>query len=79
MFFFLKYYVDIRCLHVKVVEEPVGSTGPEEIGALCAYQHFENLRNFVVAVQDLGLPTFEPSDLQQAHSFFFFFFLYIYP
>ncbi|KAF3334553.1 kinesin-4-like protein [Carex littledalei] len=49
----------------QVVEEPVGSTGPEEIAALCAYQHFENLRNFVVAVQDLGLPTFEPSDLQQ--------------
>ncbi|KAJ1687665.1 hypothetical protein LUZ63_019055 [Rhynchospora breviuscula] len=49
----------------QVVEDPAGSTAPEEVAALCAYQHFENLRNFLVAVQDLGLPTFEPSDLQQ--------------
>lgn len=60
------FFFEIRCLHVQVVEDSVGSTAPEELAALCAYQHFENLRNFLVAVQDLGIPTFEPSDLQQA-------------
>ncbi|KAH0469969.1 hypothetical protein IEQ34_001527 [Dendrobium chrysotoxum] len=32
---------------------------------LSAYQYFENVRNFLVAVQDIGLPTFEVSDLEQ--------------
>ncbi|CAA6669134.1 unnamed protein product [Spirodela intermedia] len=33
--------------------------------ALSAYQYFENVRNFLVAVQDKGLPTFEASDLEK--------------
>lgn len=33
--------------------------------ALSAYQYFENVRNFLVSVQDMGLPTFEASDLEQ--------------
>ncbi|GFZ04542.1 P-loop nucleoside triphosphate hydrolases superfamily protein with CH (Calponin Homology) domain-containing protein [Actinidia rufa] len=33
--------------------------------ALSAYQYFENVRNFLVAVQEMGLPTFEASDLEQ--------------
>ncbi|KAJ3669469.1 hypothetical protein LUZ60_011419 [Juncus effusus] len=49
----------------QVVEDPVGSTVPDEVAALRAYQHFENLRNFLVAMQELGLPTFESSDLEQ--------------
>ena len=33
--------------------------------ALYAYQYFENVRNFLVAVEEMGLPTFEASDLEQ--------------
>ncbi|KAG0481012.1 hypothetical protein HPP92_011870 [Vanilla planifolia] len=33
--------------------------------ALSAYQYFENVRNFLVAVQEKGLPTFEVSDLEE--------------
>lgn len=35
--------------------------------ALSAFQYFENVRNFLVAVQDLGIPTFEASDLEQVN------------
>ena len=38
---------------------------PADGSALCAYQYFENLRNFLVSVQDIGLPTFELSDLEK--------------
>ncbi|KAL9261632.1 Kinesin-like protein [Drosera capensis] len=34
-------------------------------GALSAYQYFENVRNFLVAAQEIGVPTFEASDLEQ--------------
>lgn len=30
-----------------------------------AYQYFENVRNFLVAVQELKLPAFEASDLER--------------
>jgi hypothetical protein len=32
---------------------------------LSAYQYFENVRNFLVAVEEIGIPTFEASDLEQ--------------
>ena len=32
---------------------------------LPAYQYFENVRNFLVAVEDLKLPAFEASDLER--------------
>ncbi|KAL6653723.1 hypothetical protein ACP70R_008647 [Stipagrostis hirtigluma subsp. patula] len=49
----------------KVVEVPSDSTVPTDGAALCAYQYFENVRNFVMGLQDLGLPTFEASDLEK--------------
>ncbi|KAM0844616.1 hypothetical protein ACQ4PT_056921 [Festuca glaucescens] len=49
----------------KVVEAPSDTGVPADGSALCAYQYFENLRNFLVTVQDLGLPTFEHSDLEK--------------
>nr|CAB3462278.1 unnamed protein product [Digitaria exilis] len=49
----------------KVVRVPAESTVHTDGSALCAYQYFENLRNFVVVVQGLGLPTFEVSDLEK--------------
>lgn len=41
------------------------STIPADGAALCAYQYFENVRNFLTGLQDLGLPTFEVSDLEK--------------
>lgn len=32
---------------------------------LSVYQYFENVRNFLLAVEEMGLPTFEASDLEQ--------------
>lgn len=32
---------------------------------LPAYQYFENIRNFLVAVEELKLPSFEASDLER--------------
>eukprot|EP00257_Ricinus_communis_P024431 XP_015584634.1 kinesin-like protein KIN-14G [Ricinus communis] len=34
-------------------------------GALSAFQYFEYVRNFLVAVEEMGLPTFEACDLEQ--------------
>ncbi|XP_057818675.1 kinesin-like protein KIN-14L isoform X2 [Cryptomeria japonica] len=47
----------------KVVEN-IPSLCPEG-QPLSAYQYFENVRNFLVAVEELKLPTFEASDLEQ--------------
>lgn len=33
--------------------------------ALSAFQYFENVRNFLVALEEMGLPSFEASDLEQ--------------
>uniref|UniRef100_R7W147 Kinesin-4 n=1 Tax=Aegilops tauschii TaxID=37682 RepID=R7W147_AEGTA len=49
----------------KVVEVHSVSTIPSDGSALCAYQYFENVRNFLTGLQDLGLPTFEVSDLEK--------------
>lgn len=49
----------------KVVESSYDSALIPDGAALSAYQYFENVRNFLVAGQELGLPTFEASDLEQ--------------
>ncbi|XP_051132014.1 kinesin-like protein KIN-14I isoform X3 [Andrographis paniculata] len=49
----------------KVVESPCDSIQIPDGAALSAYQYFENVRNFLVAVEDMGMPTFEASDLEQ--------------
>lgn len=36
--------------------------------ALTAFQYFENVRNFLVAIQEMGIPTFEVSDLEQVRT-----------
>ncbi|THU56307.1 hypothetical protein C4D60_Mb11t15900 [Musa balbisiana] len=48
----------------KVVEAPADSALLPDGAALSAYQYFENLRNFLVSMEELGLPTFEASDLE---------------
>ncbi|GAB4835768.1 hypothetical protein Ancab_000678 [Ancistrocladus abbreviatus] len=49
----------------KVVEAPNDTVLIPDGAALMAYQYFENVRNFLVAVKEMGLPTFEASDLEQ--------------
>ncbi|GAU31643.1 hypothetical protein TSUD_38400 [Trifolium subterraneum] len=49
----------------KVVESPVDSGLIPDGAPLSAFQYFENVRNFLVAVQEIGIPTFEASDLEQ--------------
>ncbi|KAK6911624.1 Calponin homology domain, partial [Dillenia turbinata] len=49
----------------KVVEGPCESVIIPDGAALSAYQYFENLRNFLVNVEEMGIPTFEASDLEQ--------------
>ena len=34
---------------------------------LSAYQYFENVRNFLVAVEELKLPAFEASDIERVN------------
>ncbi|XVF22154.1 hypothetical protein REPUB_Repub12eG0149200 [Reevesia pubescens] len=49
----------------KVVESPCDAALIPDGAALSAFQYFENVRNFLVAGQEMGLPTFEASDLEQ--------------
>ncbi|KAL9684742.1 hypothetical protein QQ045_022183 [Rhodiola kirilowii] len=49
----------------KVVEAPQEAALISDGAALSAYQYFENVRNFLVAMQEMGLPTFDASDLEQ--------------
>lgn len=49
----------------KVVESACDSVLVPDGAALSAYQYFENVRNFLVVIQELGLPNFEASDLEQ--------------
>ncbi|XP_057548227.1 kinesin-like protein KIN-14I [Amaranthus tricolor] len=53
----------------KVVESPADSAVLPDGAALSVYQYFENVRNFLVAAEGMGLPTFEASDLEQGGSF----------
>ncbi|TVU23081.1 hypothetical protein EJB05_32817 [Eragrostis curvula] len=43
----------------------VVTNAPCDSQPLTAFQYFENIRNFLVAVQDLKLPSFEASDLEK--------------
>ncbi|PIA58345.1 hypothetical protein AQUCO_00500341v1, partial [Aquilegia coerulea] len=49
----------------KVVESPIQTT---DIAAQSAIQYFENMRNFLVAVADMKLLTFEASDIEKGGS-----------
>lgn len=48
-----------------MVEGPGDSVNVPDGAALSAFQYFENVRNFLDAVEELGLPTFEVSDLEE--------------
>lgn len=48
-----------------MVEGACDSHDTPDGAALSAYQYFENVWNFLVAMEEMGLPTFEASDLEQ--------------
>ncbi|URD92996.1 CH, partial [Musa troglodytarum] len=52
----------------KVVENPVITIQSTDAAAQSAIQYFENMRNFLVAVGDMKLLTFEASDLEKGGS-----------
>lgn len=52
-------------IYSQVVESPCDSALIPDGAALSAFQYFENVRNFLVAIQEMGVPTFEASDLEQ--------------
>lgn len=52
----------IKSIFLQVVEAP---DDVADGAALCAFQYFENIRNFLVAVEELGLPSFEASDMEK--------------
>ncbi|KAL9855828.1 Kinesin-like protein KIN-14H [Arabidopsis thaliana] len=49
----------------KVVEAPNDPLVNQDGAALSAFQYFENLRNFLVFVEEMGIPTFEVSDFEK--------------
>ncbi|KAL8553894.1 hypothetical protein ACS0TY_002239 [Phlomoides rotata] len=49
----------------KVVDTPTKSVIIPDGAALNENQYFENVRNFLVAIEEMGIPTFEVSDLEQ--------------
>ncbi|XVF41815.1 hypothetical protein PTKIN_Ptkin01aG0310900 [Pterospermum kingtungense] len=49
----------------KVVEGACDSVIVPDGAALSAFQYFENVRNFLVAIEEMGIPTFQISDLEQ--------------
>ncbi|KAI3752562.1 hypothetical protein L2E82_24596 [Cichorium intybus] len=51
----------------KVVKAPSPLLGTPDAEALAAYS--ENIKNFLIAIDNLGLPTFEPNDLEQGGYF----------
>uniref|UniRef100_A0A7N0SZI1 Uncharacterized protein n=1 Tax=Kalanchoe fedtschenkoi TaxID=63787 RepID=A0A7N0SZI1_KALFE len=48
----------------KVVETPPDAALIPDGAARLAYQYFENVRNFLVTMQEMGLPVFDASDLE---------------
>ncbi|KAJ7963561.1 Kinesin-like protein [Quillaja saponaria] len=53
---------------LKVVENPIITVQSTEGAAQSAIQYFENMRNFLMAVKDMKLLTFEASDLEKGGS-----------
>ncbi|XP_057792007.1 kinesin-like protein KIN-14I [Salvia miltiorrhiza] len=49
----------------KVVEAPSDSVIVPDGAALSAFQYFENVRNFLDSAEEMGIPVFEASDLEQ--------------
>ena len=67
-FLFCWFIIEFVGVDLKVVENhlPLQSESMSwDSQPLPAYQYFENVRNFLVAVKQLNLPAFEASDLER--------------
>lgn len=72
-FFYSSPFSHHKCLHhfvmlffLKVVDNQVAAQSfTWDSQPLPAYQYFENVRNFLVAAEELKLPAFEASDLER--------------
>lgn len=53
-----------------MVENPIIDVQATEAAAQSAIQYFENMRNFLVAVGNMKLLTFEASDLEKVFELF---------
>lgn len=62
-FFSILFLGSLVLFCAQVVVNAVLSNHPD--GAQSAFQYFENVRNFLVAIEEMGLPSFEVSDLEQ--------------
>jgi|APAra0007618257_1042622.scaffolds.fasta_scaffold00237_21 hypothetical protein len=58
-------FVLIVSVLIQVVEAPNDPLVNQDGAALSAFQYFENLRNFLVFVEEMGIPTFEVSDFEK--------------
>lgn len=56
----------------KIVENPIITVESNDGAAQSAIQYFENMRNFLVAVAEMKLLTFEASDLEKVCVLFIF-------
>jgi hypothetical protein len=63
-------------VYLKVVENYSYLNGEYQLPP--AYQYFENVRNFLVALETLRLPGFEASDLEKVTHFEIFFLIVSY-
>lgn len=74
-FFFcssLQFFYKIHIVGLKqVVENPILDVQSTEGAAHSAIQYFENMRNFLEAVKNMKLLTFEASDLEKVCFFLF--------
>lgn len=52
----------------QVVENPIVAVQSSDVAAQSAIQYFENMRNFLVAVSEMNLLTFEASDIEKVRS-----------
>lgn len=66
-FFFIKKGLEKFDLFLlnQVVESPCDAILVADGAPLSAFQYFDNVGNFLVAIQEMGFPTFEASDLEQ--------------
>ncbi|XP_047320776.1 kinesin-like protein KIN-14F [Impatiens glandulifera] len=49
----------------KVVDTPLDSATVPDGATLSSFQYYENIKNFIINVEEMGLPAFEVSDLEQ--------------
>ncbi|KAK8944748.1 Kinesin-4 [Platanthera zijinensis] len=64
----ISYFSCTFCLHYqhfsKIVVNSADSVIVSDATTLLVFQYFENVRNFLVSIEEIGLPAFETSDFE---------------